>query len=198
MTKSVWKLKAQPASFPKLIVFDLDYTLWPTWIDCTNGPPYVYEEGSNCIVNPCGESLGLFPHSAAIIALIKSFPDTKIGIASRTHTPNWAMKALGLLRIPELGHTTLFENIDYFEIYPGSKLKHFKSLAEKSGIDCHEMIFFDDEHRNREVTKLGVHFYKVNTQTGITPFQFENALQDYATNSGVRQSSVKDFFKPKG
>lgn len=37
----------------------------------------------------CGESLGLFPHSAAIIALIKSFPETKIGIASRTQTPDW-------------------------------------------------------------------------------------------------------------
>lgn len=36
-----------------------------------------------------GESLGFFPYSAAIIALIKAFPDTKIGIASRTTTPDW-------------------------------------------------------------------------------------------------------------
>lgn len=101
------------------------------------------------------------------------------------------------MRIPELGNTTLYENIDYFEIYPGSKLRHFASLAEKTGISCHEMVFFDDEQRNREVTKLGVHFFKVNTQTGITPFQFENALHAYVANSGVKQSSVKDFFKPK-
>jgi magnesium-dependent phosphatase 1 len=76
-------------------------------------------------------------------------------------------------------------------------LKHFKCLSEKSGISCHEMLFFDDEHRNREVSKLGVHFIKVNTQTGITPFQFENALHAYVSNSGVKQSSVKDYFKKK-
>lgn len=57
------------------------------------------------------------------------------------------------------------------------------------------MLFFDDEHRNKEVTKLGVHFVKVNTQTGITPFQFENALHTYVENAGKKQSSVKDYFK---
>ncbi|KAI9332402.1 magnesium-dependent phosphatase-1 [Pilaira anomala] len=193
MTKSCFK--KQPSLLPKMIVFDLDYTLWPTWIDCTNGPPYTYDETSNCIINPLGESLGFFPYSAAMIAIIKSFLDTKIAIASRTTTPDWARKAIGLLRIPELGNTTLAENVDYLEIYPGSKLKHFRSLSEKSGIPCHEMLFFDDEHRNKEVTKLGVHFVKVNTQTGITPFQFENALHTYVANAGVKQTSVKDYFK---
>lgn len=72
------------------------------------GPPYVYDEGSNAVINPyvfiyqstlthshfvspysLGEALGFFPYSAAIIALIKAFPDTKIGIASRTTTPDW-------------------------------------------------------------------------------------------------------------
>lgn len=105
-----------------------------------------------------------------------------------------AKKAIGLLRIPELSNTALVENVDYLEIYPGSKIKHFKSLAQKSGISCHEMLFFDDESRNREVTKLGVHFVKVDTRTGITPFQFENALHAYVSNAGVKQSSVKDFF----
>ncbi|GAA5811710.1 hypothetical protein MFLAVUS_005151 [Mucor flavus] len=154
-------------------------------IDCTGGPPYSYDESANCVINPRGESLGFFPYSAAMIAIIKSFPETKLAIASRTTTPDWARKAIGLLRIPELGNTTLAENVDYLEIYPG----------KKSGIPCHEMLFFDDEHRNKEVTKLGVHFVKVNTQTGITPFQFENALHTYVANAGKKQSSVKDYLK---
>jgi magnesium-dependent phosphatase 1 len=93
-----------------------------------------------------------------------------------------------------LENTTILEHLDYLEIYPGSKIKHFKSLSERSGIVCHEMLFFDDESRNKEVTKLGVHFVKVDTRSGITPFQFENALHTYAANSGVKQSSVIDFF----
>lgn len=105
-----------------------------------------------------------------------------------------AKKAMGLLRIPELDNTTLLENVDYLEIYPGSKMKHFRSLSEKSGISCSDMLFFDDESRNREVSKLGVHFVLVNTRTGITPFQFENALHAFASNSGVKQSKVNNYF----
>ncbi|KAL9538230.1 hypothetical protein MBANPS3_011094 [Mucor bainieri] len=195
MTKTM--LKKMPTKLPKMIVFDLDYTLWPDWIDCTNGPPYVYDESTNSVVNPTGEYLGFFEHTTDIIALIKSFPDTQIGIASRTQTPEWAKKAIGLLRIPGLDNTTLLENVNYLEIYPGSKLKHFKSLSKKSGISCSDMLFFDDESRNREVCKLGVHFVHVNTRTGITPFQFENALHAFASNAGVKQAKMDTFFTAK-
>ncbi|KAI7903973.1 magnesium-dependent phosphatase-1 [Cokeromyces recurvatus] len=193
MTKG--QLKKVPSVLPKMIVFDLDYTLWPEWIDCTYGPPYTYDKVANEIHNEQGESLRLFEHTASIISLIKALPDVKIGIASRTQTPDWARKALRLLRIPELDNTTLYENIDYFEIYPGSKMTHFQSLSKKSGIACHNMLFFDDESRNREVTRLGVHFVKVDGRTGITPFQFENALHAFANNSGVVQSKMDKYLK---
>ncbi|KAI8059068.1 magnesium-dependent phosphatase-1 [Gilbertella persicaria] len=192
MTKEK-ELKKVPDILPKMIVFDLDYTLWPEWIDCTCGPPYTYDESSNTVTNHRGETLGFFPHTATIISIIKSFPDIKIGIASRTSTPDWAREALGLLRVPELD-STLKEIINYFEIYPGSKIKHFQSLSKKSGIRCDEMLFFDDEHRNREVTKLGVHFVRVDTRKGITPFQFENALHAYASNSTTKQSTLDNYF----
>ncbi|KAI8970414.1 magnesium-dependent phosphatase-1 [Mycotypha africana] len=187
-------LRQLPTKLPKMVVFDLDYTLWPTWIDCTGGPPYTYDDSNNTIVNTLGEVLGFFEHTATIISIIKSVPDTKIGLASRTQTPEWARKAISLLRIPQLNNTTLRENVDYMEIYPGSKLKHFKSLSEKSGISCYDMLFFDDESRNKEVTKLGVHFVKVDTRTGITLFQFENALHAFASNSGTVQGKMDSYF----
>lgn len=65
-------LKKQLKRFPKLIVFDLDYTLWPEWID--------YKQK---------EELKLFEHTTRIISFIKSLPDTQIAIASRTHAPEW-------------------------------------------------------------------------------------------------------------
>lgn len=108
-----------------------------------------------------------------------------------------ARKLLSLLRIPELDNITLLEAIDYMEIYPSSKIKHFKALSEKSGIPCHEMLFFDDEQRNREVAKLGVHFVLVDSRTGITPTQFENALDAFEKNAGRKQTSMHDYLNKK-
>lgn len=56
-----------------------------------------------------------------------------------------------LLRIADLDNTTLMENADYLEIYPGSTLEHFRSLSKKPGIPCSGILFLDDESRNREV-----------------------------------------------
>ncbi|KAI8886263.1 hypothetical protein K501DRAFT_214231 [Backusella circina FSU 941] len=177
-----------------MIVFDLDYTLWPEWIDSTYGPPYVYNEKSNTVVNRQNEVLGYFKTTTTIMTLIKSFPDTKIGIASKSSTPIWAKKALGRLRIPELD-TTLLELADFIEIYPKSKLNHFKALSEQSGIDCSEMLFFDDEGGNREVTSLGVHFVLVDPRVGITLHQFENALHQYVKKSEFKQAKLDSYFE---
>jgi magnesium-dependent phosphatase 1 len=92
-----------------------------------------------------------------------------------------AKEALSQLRVPELD-ITVIELVDYIEVYSGSKLRHFKALSKKSGISCDEMLFFDDESRNREVTSLGIHFVLVDPKVGVTLQQFEEALHDYAEN----------------
>jgi magnesium-dependent phosphatase 1 len=42
---------------------------------------------------------------------------------------------------------------DHLEIYPGSKIAHFKQLHKITGIPYSEMLFFDDESRNKEVER---------------------------------------------
>lgn len=88
----------------------------------------------------------------------------EIAAASRTAAPDYAYDALKHLKLKNrnggenISAKTLF---DYTEIYPGSKIKHFQKLAKKSGFAYEDMLFFDDESRNKEVETLGVTFQLV-------------------------------------
>jgi magnesium-dependent phosphatase 1 len=48
------------------------------------------------------------------------------------------------------------EFFDQLQMYPGSKVKHLEKIEEETGIPFEEMLFFDDESRNRDVEQLGV------------------------------------------
>lgn len=105
---------------------------------------------------------------------------------SRTHAPTLARKCLSLLLVaPDsksgyaIGGVTrpAIEFFDELEIYPGSKITHFKALKERTGIPYSEMLFFDDELRNREVEQLGVTFYHV--PNGLTNKIFEMGLEEW-------------------
>ena len=88
----------------------------------------------------------------------------------------------------------MISQIDYIEAYPASKIKHFKALEKKSGISCEEMIFFDDEPRNKETTKLGVQFNLVDTRKGVTIQSFIASLVKYDKESRYIQTKL-DFSK---
>lgn len=82
-----------------------------------------------------------------------------MAVASRTSATEIARSLLGYLRIPSSSSEAGVKAIDMFdhlEIYPGSKTTHFQRLQKKSGIPYEEMLFFDDESRNRNVEDLGV------------------------------------------
>lgn len=103
-------------------------------------------------------------------------PNIKLGVASRTSTPNLARDLLKGLHIPpkasfqdEEGSSSGRKSsaltkkkvaIDVFdgglEIYEGSKMKHFASLHKRTGIPYEDMLFFDDESRNLETEELGL------------------------------------------
>lgn len=48
-----------------------------------------------------------------------------LAVASRTYAPDWANELLHLFDISKY--------FDHFEIYPGSKLNHFRALHTKPG-----------------------------------------------------------------
>jgi len=132
----------------KLFVFDLDFTLWDaggTWCDATN-PPYYHDNGK--LLDQSGNWIRLYPDVIQILKLLKN-NNKYIAAASRTFEPAWAQDLLHLLDIDKY--------FDLKEIYPASKIQHFKRIKNHFNIPYSEMVFFDDEYRNiEEVRSLGV------------------------------------------
>ncbi|WRT68743.1 magnesium-dependent phosphatase-1 [Kwoniella shivajii] len=148
-----------PDAWPLLVAFDLDYTLWDLWIDTHISPP-LKRQGDvlNRLVDRRGQDLSFYREVPSILAELKR-RRIHIAAASRTSAPELAREALGLLLMPSEEGGDHVKAITYFntmEIYPGSKLKHFKEIHRKTGIPYEQMLFFDDEHRNYEVESLGV------------------------------------------
>ncbi|NVK58236.1 MAG: magnesium-dependent phosphatase-1 [Alteromonadaceae bacterium] len=153
-------------SAQKVIVFDLDFTLWDcggVWIDCSQ-PPFVKQD--NRIIDGRGKHMRLYEDVHRILEHCKT-QEYGCALASRTTEPDWAERLLELLNIEHYFH--------YQQIYPGSKVAHFKAL--KSAFECeyHEMVFFDDEMRNiDEIERLGVK--AVNVPNGLNWTLFKNHI----------------------
>ncbi|KAG5175619.1 acid phosphatase-domain-containing protein [Tribonema minus] len=83
---------------PKIVVFDIDYTLWPLWIDthCA-GPPFRKAERGG-FLDRGGGHIDLAPHARSVIAALHA-RSVEIGLASRTDEPEWAEEGLKLIDV---------------------------------------------------------------------------------------------------
>ncbi|KAH9847746.1 magnesium-dependent phosphatase-1 [Lenzites betulinus] len=165
---------------PKLVAFDLDYTLWALWIDTHADPPLRrVGDAVNDVRDRYDQKISFYRHVPEILHRLREGGVT-IAACSRTHAPDLARTALNLLLVPPpAGHkgaspTPAVQFFDQMEIYPGSKLKHFKELHKKTGLPYSEMLFYDDESRNKEVESLGVTFCLV--PGGVDDRTFERGL----------------------
>lgn len=78
--------------------------------------------------------------------------------ASRTSAPDLGREMLRLLHISDTDgkKKKSIEYFDHLEIYPGNKITHFNKLQKATGLRFEDMLFFDDETRNKNVETLGV------------------------------------------
>lgn len=165
---------AQPAvrvmaRLPKLAVFDLDYTLWPFWVDTHVDPPF-HKSSDGTVRDRRGQDVRLYPEVPEVLKRLQSL-GVPGAAASRTSEIEGANQLL-----------ELFDLIRYFvhrEIYPGSKVTHFERLQQKTGIPFSQMIFFDDERRNIvDVSKLGVTC--IHIQNGMNLQTLSQGLETFA------------------
>nr|CAH8862550.1 unnamed protein product [Trichobilharzia regenti]CAH8862553.1 unnamed protein product [Trichobilharzia regenti] len=116
---------------PKLVVFDLDFTLWPLWCDTHVSPPFVRK--NNVVYDSYESRVDVYPDSDKILRVIKASTTMKLACASRTAAIRVAEQLLQIL-----GWSDLF---DYKAIYPGCKITHFKRFHKLSGIEYADMVF---------------------------------------------------------
>ncbi|KAH8880247.1 magnesium-dependent phosphatase-1 family protein [Thozetella sp. PMI_491] len=162
---------------PRLFVFDLDYTLWPLWVDTEVSPPLKLAPSSNhsAAVDRLGDVFSFYPDVSSILHTLPQV-GISLAVASRTSAPDLARDMLKILHVaPAAQHGDGSDAgsegskgkkdksrraLDVFdaglEIYPSSKLRHMEAINKRTGIPYIEMMFFDDESRNFEVESLGV------------------------------------------
>ncbi|XP_051144284.1 uncharacterized protein LOC127260557 [Andrographis paniculata] len=119
---------------PRLVVFDLDYTLWPFYCECLSKRSMP----------------SLYPHAKGILNALKD-KNIDVAIASRSPTPDTANAFL-----EKLGIKSMFIAQEIFSSWT-HKTDHFQKIKQRTGVPYNEMLFFDDEDRNiGAVSKMGV------------------------------------------
>ncbi|GLJ15131.1 hypothetical protein SUGI_0247510 [Cryptomeria japonica] len=153
---------------PRLVVFDLDYTLWPFYCECRSPR----------------EKPSLYPQAKGILNALKE-KGVSMAIASRTPTP-----ATAITFLKNLGITSLFTTM---EIYPSwsHKTEHFEKIHQKTGVPLKSMLFFDDENRNIEaVSNMGVTSIWVGN--GVNIEALNSGLRKFSGSSGSRSSATQN------
>jgi magnesium-dependent phosphatase 1 len=75
------------------------------------------------------------------------------------------------------------------EIYPGSKVAHFRRIRERSGVEYGDMLFFDNERHNCvEVERLGV--VSVHCPRGLTWAAWEEAVVKFAESKAAAAAAA--------
>ncbi|KAF7843023.1 magnesium-dependent phosphatase 1 [Senna tora] len=119
---------------PRLVVFDLDYTLWPFYCECRSKR----------------EMPSMYPQAKGILYALKD-KGIDVAIASRSPTADTARTFLDKLSIK-----SMFVAQEIFSSWT-HKTDHFQRIHSRTGVPFNSMLFFDDENRNiQAVSKMGV------------------------------------------
>ncbi len=183
---------------PRLFVFDLDYTLWPFWVDTHVTPPLkaVATSSHTAAADKFGEAFTFYPDVSGVLHVLPQL-GVSMALASRTTTPDLARDLLKLLRVvppsPQANGSDQGDDgsgrekdkprraLDVFdggmEIYPGTKIRHMEAINKRTGIPYSDILFFDDESRNFEVESLGVTMCLV--RDGVSWAEVERGVKEW-------------------
>ncbi|KAL7576882.1 hypothetical protein ACA910_006648 [Epithemia clementina (nom. ined.)] len=185
----------------RLVVFDLDYTIWQPemyqlWgkpklvpIESKKGlSPSIFQEARTkedgyILIDPKqGSPIRVFPGAnnalVEINRLRRQGHDIRSAVASKTDEPSWARICMDHLVVGTGNdETTLAECFeDRVEIGYGSKSGHLQRLQKQTGVPWNEMCFFDNEWGNiRDVLRSCPGVKCIYTPDGMTQKAWEEA-----------------------
>ncbi|KAG7377421.1 hypothetical protein PHYBOEH_000879 [Phytophthora boehmeriae] len=163
---------------PRLVVFDLDFTLWFPEMYELWGAPFKKNPSTGAVTDSRGEQVHFFPAVHSVLSILETDPQfretAEVAVASRTTEPKWAKTCMRLLDVDIGGRNTppsvddvddgeaedtdeseedvvkrsLQSVVDYEAIYPRNKRVHFEQLKKDSGVPYEDMLFFDNEYGN--------------------------------------------------
>ncbi|CAH2051893.1 unnamed protein product [Thlaspi arvense] len=143
---------------PRLVVFDLDYTLWPFYCECRSKR----------------EMPSLYPQAKGILNALKE-KGIEMAIASRSPTSDIANTFIDKLNIK-----SMFVAKEIFSSW-SHKTEHFQKIHTRTTVPFTAMLFFDDEDRNiKSVSKMGVTSILVGD--GVTLGAFRQGLTEFSQN----------------
>ncbi|XP_021774064.1 magnesium-dependent phosphatase 1-like [Chenopodium quinoa] len=144
---------------PKLVVFDLDYTIWPFYCECRSKR----------------EMPSLYPHVKGILYALKD-KGIDVAIASRSPTPDIAKTFLD-----KLGIQSMFVAQEIFSSWT-HKTEHFQRIHRRTRIPYTDMLFFDDEDRNiKAINNMGA--TSILVDNGVNQQAFRQGLVEFSQKS---------------
>ena len=143
------------------------------------------EPGIHILTYGCarwGESFAFYRDVPSILTAAKSRPEPLLlATASRTMTPDLANTLLKQLHVQPANKRAI-EYFGYRQIFPGDKKEHFTKIQKSSGVGYEDMLFFDDEVRNRNVESLGVVMCLV--RDGVTKAEVDRGVREWRRRKG--------------
>ncbi|KAK1566482.1 hypothetical protein Q3G72_000608 [Acer saccharum] len=115
----------------RLVVLDLDYTLWPFYCECRSKR----------------EMPSMYPHAKGILHALKG-KGIDVAVASRSPTPDIANTFLQKLSID-----SIFVAKEIFSSWT-HKTDNFQRIHSRTAVPFNSMLFFDDEDRNIQLLEI--------------------------------------------
>jgi len=170
---------------PGLVVFDLDFTIWP--FDCHKDREMPFTIKETNVYDYRGRLANCYPNIPSIIGFLVD-NDVPIAYASRNPSRDHIIELLMKSVIQtKKGKTTLWDilpNPNYLQAYSSSYLgyaknHHFNKLQIITGVDFNKMLFFDDLPQNIEQARTKGITSILLGKSGVTMELFKMGLKLY-------------------
>ena len=182
----------QPEHLPKLVVFDLDDTLWTPSLSSVSRTLRDVPQAEKHVI--------LYPEAKQALVELATcerwrVAGTRVAVASRTRRARWAKALLGEFELPvgpASAPARLADLVAFAEIHNAEKTTHFRALREASNVPFESMLFLDDLHTQRcsnlaPVAELGVFAAHVGAR-GLTQATWRAAVAAYAARRAAGAS----------